>query len=165
MLGHRNLRCPTFPDYLGTVDNGAQVILSFHRKPKITERLGTVNNGAIWQILSLEAVNNDAQAKYLKRKSRRLKWLVCTEFHVARFLRDPNKSGKSRFFCKVSKKRGNIILNIIYTGLLFTILFRFVFWTVKAIPYAMHRQVFSIQEEKRWLLGISWRRPRRGLLT
>ena len=54
--------CPTFPDYLGTVDNGAQVILSFQRRPKITERLGTVNNVAQWQILSLVAVNNGSQA-------------------------------------------------------------------------------------------------------
>ena len=48
---------------------------------------------------------------------------------------------------------------------LFTILFRFIVWPVKAISYAMYKQVFSIQGEKRWILGISLRRPRRGLLT
>ena len=45
-LGNRNLRCPTSQDYLGTVDHGSQVILSFHRNPKITEWFGTVNYGA-----------------------------------------------------------------------------------------------------------------------
>ena len=43
--------------------------------------------------------------------------------------------------------------------------FSFIVWTVKAMTYAMHKQVFSIQGEKRWILGISLRRPRRGLLT
>ena len=50
-------------------------------------------------------------------------------------------------------------------GSLLKIIFSLGVSTVKAISYAMHKQMFPIQGEKRGFLGISLRRPRRGILT